>query len=414
MAEWLLSSRSADGRLSGNLPIKTLSAVVRHIGVGTGVATVPWSAATYGQLIEGAGVVVRRNGRVVCSGFLAEIEESWPEDTIKLSWVSEQVLLQDRLVIPDPTQTADWATNPLDPEFPWGTGRDTHWVYTGLHSTVMTRLIEQQVGPSAYSAWQVPGLSVGPDPLLGGAPYTAQIRYGSPNLLAELQTISAASYGDLGVRVDPVDGGYLAQVVGPVDSQGTARFSADLRNLTSYSFTRKAPTATSVIVTGKPLEDPDNMTLTEEQAEAFRLANTPAVVSTSTDPITLAWGRTSWTYKDQSSISDPALLAQAGQDVLANEAATVSLTCTLADTERLKFGEHWDLGHRVTVDVGRPGEPKKTVSDVVREVAFEKSKGGEKITPAIGSPDATALPSLPSRQALNNIKARLAGLERKN
>jgi hypothetical protein len=369
--EWLLSTRGADGRLTGNLPVKSLSAVTRHLGVGAGTATVPYSRSAYERLTEGAGVRLLRNGVEVMTGFLTSIEEAWPADTIKVAWVSEQVLLSDHLVIPDPavgiTQTIP------------------NWVRSGVASTVMTAMLAEQMGSTANALWRVPGLTVGPDPVVG-ATVSVSIRYGSPDLLAELVSISANSGADLGVRLGA---DLVAQVVAPVESAGKARFSADLGNLMSYSFTRTAPKVTGVISHG-----------------------TSTAAAISSDPITTAWGRRIWTFKQAS--GDDLTPAQVAAAELPDGAAQVALTCTLRDTPRLRFGVDWGLGHRVTVYVGRPGEPKTEVVDVVREVAFEYGTGGEKITPAIGSAGASALPTLPSRQTLNKIRARLAGMERSN
>jgi hypothetical protein len=383
MADWLLLTRGPDGALTGATPIREISGVIRHFGVGAGVATVTYTDDLYRRLVEGASVEVRRNGHRLDTGPLVEITEAWPDGTIKVAFVGDEVVLSDRLVLPDPTRAGDAQTTA------------SHWTRTGVASTVMLALIAEQAGPAAHPSWRVDGLHTAPDPA-AGATVTANIRYGDPDLLTELRTLSLASGADLGIRVDRTDTGLQAAVVPSRDVAATIRFSADLRNLASYEFTRTAPTVTDAIVAG--------------QGELT--ARTQRVVS-STDPITLGWSRRIWDYVDQRDTDAATELDQSGTETLAEGAATVALTCTLRDTEAVAFGRDWQLGDRVTVYVGHPGGPKAEVVDVVREVAYSYGPRGEAITPAIGTTDATALPSRVTQQTLNRIKARVAGLERR-
>jgi len=383
VAEWLLLTRDPAGELTGVAPVVDLSAVTRHFGIGAGTATVPYTDDLYGRLVEGATVEARRGELTISAGPLVEITESWAEDRLKVSWLGDEVVLKDRLVIPDPTRAADAQTT------------QSHWTRTGTASTVMLALIAEQAGPTAHASYRVPGLTVAPDPVAGGT-VTAKIRYGDPDLLTELRTLSIASGADIGVRVTRTDTGLQASVVPSRDVADTVRFSTDLRNLAAYTFTRKAPTVTAAIAGGQG----------DLTARAQRVAF-------SADPITTAWGRTIWTYVDQTDADTTAELDQSATEAVAEGAATVALTCTLRDTGAVAFGRDWNLGDKVTVYVGRPGQPKAEVVDVVREIAFTYGRSGESITPAIGTPDATALPSRVTQQTLNKIAARLAGLERR-
>jgi hypothetical protein len=378
-AEWLLLTRDADGARSGAVPVTKLAAVLRWLGVGSGVAEVPYDRSAHRRLTEGAGIELRRNGATVATGWLTETEERWPGG-LRVAWISEQAVLTGALVVPHPAQAGAAQV------------ADAKWTRTGVASTVLTALLAEQLGPAAHPDWRVPGLTVGPDPLAGGT-VTAAIRYGSPDLLAEARTLADASGQALGIAVDPDGtGGLTARVLAPVDSTGTARFSAALRNLAGYTLTRKAPTATAALLEG------------EAGAHA---------TATTTDPVSLAWRRRVWTYKRAASGADAKPLAVQAAEAAAAGPAALSLTAVLLDTDRLAYGRDWNLGHRVRVTVGRPGEPTADVVDVVREVALSYGPEGERITPALGSPGAAALPNDPTRQTLARLTARLAELERR-
>lgn len=380
-AVWLLLTRDATGKRTGALPVTKASGVLRWLGVSSGVVEVAYSADAYTRLVEGTGLELLRNGARLASGWLTDVTDTYPGG-LKASFVGEQQVLADAVVAPNPAAagTAQTATG--------------QWSRTGVASTVMAALLAEQLGPTAHTDWRVPGLTVAADPHVGGT-VTAAIRYGNPNLLAELTTLGVNSGVDLGVSVDPDGaGGLTATVRAPVDVSATARFSVALGNLLAYDYVRTAPTVTRVLV--------ENTT-----------AGTRATAA-ATDPLTTAWKRAAWTYKQAATGDNAKALPAQAADELVTGQARESLTCKLRDSPALAFGRGWSLGSRVTVAVGRPGEPTVDVVDVVREVAYEFGRAGELITPAIGSTAATALPTLPSRQALARIAGRLAALERRN
>jgi hypothetical protein len=92
--------------------------------------------------------------------------------------------------------------------------------------------------------------------------------------------------------------------------------------------------------------------------------------------------------------------------------ATVSLTVDLLDSQAATYGTDWDLGDKVTVYVGLPGQSKVAqVDDVVREITFTVgSDGSERIKAAVGSVAARTYLPTPAQRALTAVDQRVTDL----
>lgn len=384
--EWAMFARDTDFNPSVALPIISAQIVVRHMGVGRAIVTTTYTAERWAALQPGRGVIVYRDGVVRFTGPVEDVGVDWDAESgraiITAACASDEAVLADRMVFPDPLRAADDQTV------------SDYWRYTGVASTAMWQLISDQAGPTCRADRQVPGLTLGADPAVGQSRTWSTLFTRDGNLLQRLGLMSRVSGVDLGVRVLGAAGSLTVDVVQPRPLADSVRFSPDLSNLVGFSYRNVAPTVTHALSAGQG----------DLKLRVRELAVT-------TDPLALEWARQRWAYIDRRDTADLAELAKASEDALAEGGPTVDLSVTLTDSEAATFGRDWDLGDRVTVYVGMPGEPVTTVADVVREIAFTVTEdGAEKITPAIGTADATALPKPPTQQRLREVGLGLASL----
>lgn len=388
--QWYAVTRTATYQLGVTLPITTLSAVIRHLGVGSAVLTTVYTPERWDALAPSNGIVLYRDGAQQFSGRVTARQLDWSRTSsapvIKVECVDDLQVLADRLVFPDPLRAADDQTV------------NDYWMTrTGLGvatavpaSTAMRSLINEQAGPAAASSRQVSGLSIGADPGVGLSRIWSAL---FTNLLDELTTTSVASGVDLGVRMVTGTGTLTANLVVPANDG--MKFSADLSNLVGFSYREEAPKVTNALVAGQG----------DLHARLRRL-------QTTSDPLATAWGRQIWSYIDRRDTADTTELDKAGTDALATGAPKVSLTVQLTDSQAATYGTDWTVGSKVTVYVGLPDQTRvATVTDVVREVAIDVAdNGAETIRPAIGTFDATAVLPTPTQAQLARIGAALGNL----
>lgn len=388
MADWALFSRGTDYRITGGLPLVSAKAVVRHMAYDTAIVETPHTADAYARTAPGCGIVLQRNGRVEFSGLVGSSREaSLAEDgtpTIRVMCVGDNVHLSDRVVYPDPARAGDDQTT-VD-----------YWQTTTVASTAMMRLVAQQLGPVARSERRVNPLALGSDPGVGTSRLWSFLM--TDTVMDALASMSLLSGLALGVRLRSSVDGLLFDVYQPRLLASQIRFSADLSNLTSWTYTETAPEVTYANVQGQ-----GDLRLRMRRA------------ATSTDPLDLRWGRRIEKVYDRRDEADGNILAQAAADALAEGKGQIALACTLADSQAATYGRDWGLGDQVTVYVGVPDQSSfATVVDVVREIAFDvSSDGSEVITPAIGTADAKSIAPTPSQQQLAQVGDALRSLFRK-
>lgn len=396
--EWTAFSRTPVYALNLLLPIMSAQIVARHMGVSRAVVTTPFTPERYQSLDAGSGVVIHRDGEQQFSGMVSELAMDWDAESgravIRASCVGDEQHLADRIVCPDPLRAADdqtvndyWQTRAF--------GQPT----AVPASTAMRQLISDQAGLTAAMDRQVPGLTLGPDPYVGVSRVWSAL---FTPVLDELAAMSVVSGADLGIRVESVSGALagepgqlVAHITAPRNVSADVRFSADLRNLAGISYRTTAPTATHALSAGAG----------DLKARLRKLA-------TSADPDALSWGRQVWKYLDRRDTADTVELTKAAADAITEGAPTVSLSTTLLDSEAATYGRDWGLGDKVTVYVGLPGQTKvATVTDLVREILFEvDADGRERIRPAIGTADATAVQPTQTQQQLAAVGRGLTGL----
>jgi len=386
---WTAFARTASYALSAALRIDTLQILRKHMDVDTCVLTTPFDPDVWAALAPSNGIVAYRDAVQQFSGPITARQLNWdPTDgrpLITVECVGDIVTLADRLVMPNPTLAADNQTV------------NDYWIYTGVTSTAMWRLISDQAGPTCYAPRRVPGLVMGADPGVGTNRTWQQLfdAAGPHGVLDELAVMSVGSGANLGVRVTSAAGQLTFDVVQPRDLTGQIRFSADMRNLVGIFYREQAPTVTNALVAGQG----------DLHARLRKEVDTA-------DPLATRWGRQIWSYIDRRDTADTTVLTQAGADALAQGTQTVSLTVTLTDTQAATYLRDWDLGDQVTVYVGLPGQAQiATVADVIRQISLSvDNTSKEVIQPAIGTYDATAIIPTPTQQRLAVAGAALRGL----
>jgi len=383
---WAAFSRDGGYRLTGGLPIVKIAGVQRHLGVDTCELTTQFTPEAYGRLARGCGVVVHRDGEQQFGGMVGSerrIEWSGKDGTatITVRCLGDDQHAADRVVLPSPL--ADPTVQVAD-----------YWTTTARASTAMWRLIDQQLGPSASPSRRLPSLYMGSDPEVG------TMRLWSEQFAQVLDTLTSwgvLSGADLGVRFVTTPDGLRADVYAPRDVSAGVRFSASLTNLTGWVLAETPPEVTHAIVAG--------------QGDLAGRVRRVAATSNAAD---LAWGRRIERYVDQRDEDDVAKLQQAAIDEVLQGGGSTTLALEAQDGEAALYGRDWQLGDRVTVHVGLPGElTVATVVDLIREVAFDVNPdGSEKITPAVGTSDAQAVRPGPTQAAVARLAAGLAKLTR--
>ena len=390
MSLWEAYSRSADADRTGAVELLAGSDfTIRFNAVGVWSAIASWSDDLWGRIAPGGGLILRRDDRRVCNGPITSYgydvtvdgETGDYETVIVLEGVTDEIVLADAIVFPDPARA--------------GTQQDivSHWRMTGPAEDVMCALVAQQVGPSARPERRAVGLAVAPS--RGRGPVVSPaIRYGAPNLLAELQAIARTA--GLGFRVvATADGGRLFEVYEPNDRAGDIRYGTEMGNVAAQSYRSAAPGTTYALWGGGG----------QLQSRLQRDA-------TATDPEVAQWRRRIEVYGDGRDTTEPQELADRATEAVADGAPKQSYSFTPVDTDNARLLEHVNLGDRVTVYAGPPGGKRvSTFADLVREVHGELGEDDDELQAAVGSEGASTGVPLPSTQLLLKIRADLQALK---
>ncbi|MDH6460109.1 hypothetical protein M2302_000260 [Micromonospora sp. A200] len=311
-------------------------------------------------------VVVVRDGQVFVAGPIEQAgPQRWAVDgadsepgTVTVQFADDLALVATRLTYPTPSAVA------------WAQTTTARWTATGNAEDIMRSLVDLNVGPGALAVRRLPKLILGVDQGVGSS-VTFGTRF--EPLCDALRSVAIAG-GGLGFRTQQVGTDVEFQVFQPVDRTGSVRFSPGLGNLRSYSYEPAAPTATAVIVGGKDV-------------------GTSRVIVERVDTAGVnRWWRME-TFRDQRQSDDTTTstseLQQAAYEALVKGAAMSRLVTVTVDTPDQRYGVHYGLGDRVSVELASGAE----VADVVREANLRISPdGGEQVTVLVGSQDATSDP----------------------
>lgn len=299
--------------------------------------------------------------------------------TVTVAGVDDTALLADRLVLPDPT--SEMHTQSVE-----------SYATEGLTEKVLRDLVDANAGDAALPARRL--CDADPDDrrstsLLVGVERTVSCRF--DNLLAICEQVAKLD----GLAMEVVQPSATVQdrhfrVWQPVDRSGSVRLSQYAGTLNAGSVTLAAPTATHVLVAGSG----------EGAARTLQ--------QRSNDAMAASWARRVESFRDARDTSDPVLLAQRGDEALAEGAAAAGLSIEPVDTSTQQFGTHYGLGDLISVEVNGT-----TWTDVVSGVEITINRDGVRTVPMIGDSDAADAKSLALYSRVREVMQRLDRLERR-
>lgn len=373
---WTIYARNASlGRAAQIDDFSSLDAIGRFNDVGTWELRIDWRAASATALAQpGAGIEIRRDEFVIMTGPVTRLkrERSDSSNMLIVSGVDDNVWLRRRLAHPQPASTAP----------PYNSSADD--VRTGVGSTVIWQYVNVNLGPGAITARELPTLVMGTDPAVGSS-VSGRARY---DVLLELIQDLAVAAGDLAFRIVQVDTGLEFQVYEPEDKSDSIVFSEGFGNLSAYSYEQLAPEFTYAYGGGDG-------------------EGTARSIVEGQDPVGVAsWGRIEKLI-DARQQDDAPEVSQQIATALSENSEKLGLEITPVDTTNLKYGEHYQLGDRVSVVVDGV-----LISDNVRQVEISLTKDGpQQLTPVLGTPGRVELLGLFA--AVRDLASRTRNLERR-
>jgi Siphovirus ReqiPepy6 Gp37-like protein len=386
---WRVQVRDRDLWPTGQVDVFTsMKLVLRHRRAGTWSLALPASHPQARLFGEGCGVLVwapwsgdipLMSGPVTTLQAVTPTQDSPPLLTV--NGADDTALLADRLTLPTPLAADDQQTV------------DSHWTGAGPAEHLIRDLVDAQAGDAGRPDRRI--CNADPDNrraagLTVGTWSSVSARF--DNLLTQCDEIAAIDNLTLEL-VQPsgsVQDRWL-RVGLPVDRSDSVRLTQPAGTLTQATATIAAPTATHVLVAGGG-EGIDRL-LTQRA-----------------DPdLAATWARRIETFRDQRGTNDLTQLAQAGDEVLAQAAATAGIACTPADTPSQRYGYEYGLGDTVTVEVG-----ETTWTDVITGVDITlDAQTATTIVPLVGDPDLADLKTPATIRHLRAILRRLDRLERR-
>lgn len=308
------------------------------------------AAALIDAMQPGGGVVVKREGAVIFSGPILRRRESWAagKRALEISGTDDNWVISTRLCLP----VVDGS--------PFSSA--SHDVRVGAAETIMVEYVDYNMGPSAMSARQVAGLTIGADLGRGGI-VTARARFCS--LLEMLQAIALAG-GGLGFKMAQTTGAGVNPaltftVYEQDDKTSTVRFGTELGNLSSWGLLEDVPSGNVVYVGGQG----------ELTARAF--------VERLDQQSMMDYGRIEF-FKDQRNEANAAQLAVWGDAELQAAGAGITIEAKAVETDYPVWGVDYDLGDIVTVIVDG-----MRYTETIRSVTIKMTQQTVSVQPIIGS-----------------------------
>lgn len=360
---------------------ETLDCTLRHNAAGSGQFTTPAYDWIRDQIQPGNRIVVIRNGEIFMAGPWESRMREQSDDgdnagvgVLTVDFTDDLGTVVTRLAMPDPAVTPE--DQLVD-----------YWTYSGNAEVVLRSLVDANCGPGARTARRIPQLELGTLQGVGGT-VTGQLRL--EQLGDALRTIAQAG-GKLGFRTrhDMTLNKILFEVFAPRDLSNVVRFSFGLGNMRYLALDEQAPTATTAVVGGQG-----------EGADRYMIGRTRTDAET-------VWGR-SETYVARPGNDPLESLQEDGDQALSEAAPTVRLQSNTYDTPDQRFGVHYGLGDKVSIEVA-PGEQ---VSDLVRLVHLQAwATAGELVSAMVGTQDASSDPKWVYQ--LRQMDRRVGRLERR-
>lgn len=325
--------------------------IMRFNRTGSWSLTVPTDSRMGALITPTTGIIVQCDGETIFSG-PAGVDYIENSTEITTTGTDDNVLLET------PARPTPSLNN--------GPYPDEYDVTTGVASTIMRSLVNRNIGPAAPSAWIIPQLTMGTDPLLGST-ITARARFDPLiTLLAELASTPIAT--GLGFRIlqnDDLGDGLTFNVYEPQDLHIETVFSRELQTAEDYEWQHQVPQANYFIVGGG-----DQFGLNRSIAEGGDATNIAAV------------GRRVAQFVDRRGVTDISELEQELAELIAGTVTVDTITITPSKTQFPRYRTDYDLGYYVTAVV-RGVEYPRIIQEI--EINFDPN-GGVIIKPVVADP----------------------------
>jgi Siphovirus ReqiPepy6 Gp37-like protein len=391
----------------------SLQVTLRWKEPGSGQLVIPADSYVREQLLPGNRVVVLRRvlgtQHRLISGPIEDVNWEASNDAddnagvgkLTITFAEDLAWLGARLSYPNPDRTPDQQTN-------------DYWLYTGNPEQGMLKLVNEQAGPAALPARQVPKLIVAPYSglsdasvqIVGTSDVNPREKYEKvTDVLRRICTLGANSLipgapvyhrDSLGFRTrQTVVSGEDVILFEPLrsrDLSGEVHFSFGKGNLKYFSFSQSAPTATALVIGGSG--DGSDALVRE-------------VVTLEPNP--LKWGRFE-AYKSEqgSEIQDNAKLQAVAQEAFADSLSSARLSSNASDVPDQRYGVHYNVGDIVSV-VLAPGQFESAPVQTVALQAYPTA--GEVVSITIG--DQGARYDSPFIERFRELDRRLGRIERR-
>ncbi|MEU5417701.1 siphovirus ReqiPepy6 Gp37-like family protein [Streptomyces sp. NPDC020667] len=379
MRRYRVDVRDAALRRIGQIDTYTsLDVIVRHLDIGAWTLALPADHPHVRLFTSGgAGVMIWSDDapEPLLTGPVTGIRHEWSQSagagTITYSGVCDNFVLGARLAFPDPSRTPDS-----------GNGRyaTDYWTAAGPAGDIITTLVAANAGGSALPGRRVPGLDTGPRTGLGDA---TKVSLRFDTLLSAVQTLASTS--GLSVRItqpDPATPRLALQITTTRDLGGAVRFSAELGNLSSYSYQLTAPRTTRAIVAAQG----------QGKERFFWQWTTPDAEA--------EWSRAAETFVDQRDTAVPERLDESdpqfkalhtsAANALQQGGAQSELSLSPVDTEQCQYGRDYHVGDIVTVTTTAGAD----LTYPVREVHLSDTADASTVQATVGTEAATQTPAL--------------------
>ena len=302
----------------GTLPVTSGSAVIRNNDVSTWQIIVDGNNPRSDRFQPGWGIRVLDDwGNQLLSGPAIKIEVDVSADNktrnLIISGLSDDVYLMDSLVIPNPPAGAE-ANADL-------------WKASGPIETVMKKLVDEQIGPSAPDDYRIEHLIIAGDEKRGKSVSVSE-RF--TNMLEVMQE----QIGDMLFSITQEGKELVFRVQEARDYRRKIRLTRQNSAVGKYTTELSAPTATEVIVGGAGT------------GSSRKLWREPKGA-----PKPGEWGRRITTFLDRQSTSDSNELKQAAENELEEKGEKASVTFEANETKRLKYGRDFLVGDKITIDL---------------------------------------------------------------
>lgn len=332
----------------GTLPVIGGQAVLRNTDVSTFSIDINANSAMWERFERGWHVLIEDEGQQILTGIPDKITETASTGIrdVTLSGQCHMRYLRDMITIPDPSTVV---TSQKD---------SAYYKRSGRAETVVKDMVRSHVGQDARPE-NKRLLVVDPDKGLG-----TQVAINSrfQNLMEEVKSLAVT--GGIRVEARMVQAGTGHEIrLGVVegrDLRKAVRLSQINGALDGYTLEESAPASTRVLVGGQGEGTARTLILREGNPND--------------------WGVNALQFQDRRDTDDVADLRQAGDETLEEGQASASITIDVNEIPHLRFGERFDLGDTVKVELNTGVE----INDVVQSADITWAETGRTVKLQVG------------------------------